>query len=122
MRTSLVPKGFPVVDNESLKQQLLANPDALKAFLKTLPKEYKVTSIVSREKKETAPSLKIVEKTDTYGQFSGHHIILSHPKVGRKMISVHSNGRSPKANLIAAEEEASKLRRKYKIPAPEVQN
>lgn len=115
------------VDFEAMAKHLRENPTALQNFINEVPKdimsEITKTSSGTGVKRvvDTTPQLKIQEKFDAYGQFSGHHLVVTNCKKleGRKTFSVNSNGRSPRENLIVAEEEASRLCKKYKLQRKE---
>lgn len=117
------------IDFDAMAKHLRENPAALQNFINEVPKEImkdltKTTSHASSGIKkvvDTTPQLRIQEKFDAYGEFSGHHLIVTNCKKleGKKTFSVNSNGRSPKDNLIIAEEEAARLCKKYRLQRKE---
>jgi hypothetical protein len=96
-------------------EQILKDPEALKALLKQVDAKKILAPLKdATEKKE---GIKVSKKYDRYEQFTGIMITVTHKRIteGKKSFSIRANGRSEKDTEILAEEEVARLKRRYHI-------
>lgn len=99
-------------------EDILKDPEAIKALLKNVEVQKMMPRITpSSSEKTKKEGIKTTKKYDRYEQFNGILITVTHKRIkeGWKTFSIRANGRSEKECEAVADEEVSRLKRRYHI-------